>query len=72
MTVTVKTHCLWEHVPQFIRLKGTALGIWSEQAGEAHHSDWKPHWKNYAVNLEHESYPSQLERAGNTYNARHL
>ena len=72
VTATVKTHGVWQHVLEFIEKRGTALGIWSEQAGEAAHSDWKPHWKRYAVNLDHEDYPGQLEKAGNSYNASHI
>ena len=72
VTATVKTHGIWQHVPEHIEKRGTALGIWSEQAGEAAHSDWKPHWKRYAVNLDHEDYPCRLEKAGNSYNSSHI
>ena len=43
VSVTLKVHAVFYHVPQFLKHHKTGLGIYSEQATEALHSNFKPH-----------------------------
>ena len=45
--VTPKAHAVFYYVPEFIALKGTALGIFSEQSTEALHSIFSAQWARY-------------------------
>ena len=51
VSVTPKAHAVFYHVPEFIALKGTTLGIFSEQSTEALHSIFSAQWARYKKTL---------------------
>ena len=55
ISVTPKVHVVFEHVAQFLELKGhkTGLGAWSEQAMESVHHDMKLEWDRTKVGPDH-------------------
>ena len=59
VSVTPKAHAVFYHVPEFIALKGSALGIFSEQSTETLHSIFSAQWARYKRNPDHPSYGSQ-------------
>ena len=60
VSVTPKTNALFNHVPEFNALKGTALGIFSEQSTEALHSIFSAQWARYKSNYDYPDYGGQL------------
>ena len=60
VSVTPKAHAVFYHVPEFIALNGTALGIFSEQSTEALHSIFSAQWAMYKRNPDHPDYGGQL------------
>ena len=70
--VTVKNHAIFVHVAPFCRARGQGLALFSEQASEAVHSDFEVTWANYLVAPSNPAHPSQLVRAMEAYNCRHL
>lgn len=68
---TPKVHSIFYHIQDFCSRKNSALGLWSEQAGEAVHSDFKETWKKFKVCTGHPNYPKQLLRAIQEYNSKH-
>ena len=67
-----KVHTVFFHEHEFCDRHQTGLGIFSEQASEAVHSNFSVTWKRYKVSDIHSEYPSQLMRAVNDYNTSHL
>ena len=73
ISVTPKVHALIYHVPQFCKLVGQGLSIYSEEAAESLHHDFDEFWNSYKVNdLNHPSYIKYLLSAVWTYNSRHI
>ena len=72
ISITPKVHTVFFHVHEFCDRHQTGLGIFSEQASEAVHSNFSVTWKNYKFSDIHPEYPSQLLRAVNDYNTSHL
>ena len=72
LPVTPKLHMVFYHVTEFCCRTGGALGIWSEQATEAAHSDFKVTWNKYKVNLINPRYPERILHAVCEYNSLHL
>ena len=71
VSVTPKAHAVFYHVPEFIALKGTALGIFSEQSTEALHSIFSAQWARCERNPDHPDHGCQLLKYVN-YNCKHL
>ena len=72
VSVTPKAHAVFYHVPELIALKGTALGIFSEQSTEALHSIFSAQWGRYKRNPDHPDYGGQLLKCVIDYNSKHL
>ena len=74
ISVTPKVHCVFEHVPQFLKLKGlkTGLGAWSEQAMESVHHDLKLEWERSKVGPDHPNYDNLLFNTIVRYNSKHI
>ena len=67
--VTPKAHAVFNHVPEFIALKGTALGTFSEQSSEALHSIFSAQWARYKTNPDHPNFGGQLLKCVIDYNS---
>ena len=72
ISVTPKAHAVFYHITHFIRRKKTSLGLYSEQATEALHSNFHPHWARYKHNPLHPNYSKQLLNCVVDYNSKHL
>ncbi|XP_065641664.1 uncharacterized protein LOC105847267 isoform X1 [Hydra vulgaris] len=70
ISVIPKVHAVFYHVPQFIKIKKTGLGLFSEQATEALHSNFKVHWERYKRDSSHLDYASQLLKCVIKYNSK--
>lgn len=57
---TPKLHIIVFHIMEFIEMYETALGIYSEQAAESVHHDWKIFYQNYTGNAGQSSSRSLL------------
>ena len=60
VSITPKVHAVFHHIPQFIKRKNMGLGLFSEQATEALHSNFKPFWDRYKRNPENPDYSKHL------------
>ena len=65
LRLALKVHVLLEHSTDCLKFLGNAgLGLYSEQAGEAIHSEFLKFWKKYKVKfLSALCYPKRLKRA---------
>jgi hypothetical protein len=72
IAVTPKVHAIFDHVPEFCNLKKVGLGMFSEQASESVHADFKHTWQRFAVPLTHHNFGSHLLQAVTKYNSMHL
>ena len=70
--VTPKVHAVFYHVGEFCSSNNCSLGVWSEQASESVHADFKKVWKRYKVVSSHPNYFKMLLRAVCDYNCMHL
>ena len=73
-SMPLKCHVLVVHVLEFCEKYGRGLGLYSEQACEATHYDWKMNvWeKSYKRGLHHHDYSKNLFHAGVAYNSNHV
>ena len=74
MSVTPKVHMVFDHIKDFIKLKGDAhgLGYYSKQAMEAQHHDFKTHWEKRKVHPDHPEFGERLKKAVSRYSAMHI
>jgi hypothetical protein len=73
ISITPKVHAVLHHVADFCSARGRGLGLWTEQAVEAAHHDFRSLWKNFQVrDSSHPAYEKQLLRAVQVYNSQHL
>ena len=70
--VTPKVHAVMFHVSEFCLKHGKGLGMFSEQASESVHANFKLTWERFSVAKVHPSYGAQLRRAVTDYNAQHI
>lgn len=76
ITVTPKVHIILDHLYEFLEDTAAAnngvwvgLAMYSEQAFESVHSDFKKRWQHFKVNFKNESYGEILKRAVCCYNS---
>ena len=67
-----KIHAIVTHVPEFIKMTGKPLGIYSEQAMESVHHDFQETWKDYQRGEIAKSFHDQLHKCVVKYNSMHL
>ena len=60
LSVTIKAHCIFEHVAQNIERTGHSLGVLSEQAFESVHYDFLETWKRFKYPQDHKEYGQKL------------
>ena len=73
INVTPKLHAVMHHISEFCEKTGRGLGLWSEQASESIHHDFKQTWQRFKINkTDHELYGKNLLQAVSTYNSHHL
>ena len=78
ISVTPKLHMIFCHLTEFIDQQLEAgegfrgLGIYSEQAFEAAHSDFLKIWQNFAVDPQISTFPTKLLRAQCMYNCLNM
>lgn len=65
--MTPSMHTLKYHVPEFIHTKQMALGIFSEQAGESIHHEWKIFFEKYEQ-ASNDNFQHTLLRAVSKFN----
>ena len=74
ISVTLKVHMVMAHIADFCQKYG-ALGVFSEQAFESSHSDFKRNtWEksNFKRSIGHPAYGEYLLRAAVVYNSTHI
>ena len=67
-----KIHAIVTHVPEFIKMTGKPLGIFSEQAMESVHHDFAETWKDYHRGEIAQTFHEQLHKCVVKYNSMHL
>ena len=72
LSVTIKAHCIFRHIPETIELTGKSIGIFSTQAFESVHYDFLHTWARFKYPQSHEDYPEQLKKAVVNYNSFHV
>ena len=72
LSVTIKAHAIFQHVPEMIKQTGRALGVFSAQAFESVHYDFIQTWKNFKVASTHEKYGQKLKEAIVNYDSYHI
>ena len=73
ISVTPKLHILFHHVQHFIEKEKKSLGLYSEQASETVHHDFKTHWvERYKRQIDHPDYAKQLLNSVIEYNSKHI
>lgn len=72
ISVTPKVHCIFVHVKEFCKKHQVGLGIFSEQAFESVHHEFKIIWKKYKVHFNHPEYDKRLLRAVCEFNGLHV
>lgn len=70
--VTPKVHTIFHHVQEFCAKTEKGLGLWSEQASESVHSDFKKTWHRFKLNKDHERFGGRFIRAVCEYNSLHV
>ena len=61
LTVTPKFHIIFDHIVPFCKEKQSGLGVFSEQASEAIHFDFKEaSWIHFKVSKNNSNYEKQL------------
>ena len=61
LSVTIKVHCIFQHVPETIERTGKGLGVFSAQAFEAVHPDFLETYQRFKVDPEHKDYGKQFK-----------
>lgn len=74
ISITLKIHIAMEHIQECLQiLPGTGLGLWSEQAGESIHREFKQLWEKYKINtLEDPMYIIMFKKAVVEFSSRHI
>ena len=67
-----KIHAIVTHVPEFIKMTGKPLGIFSEQAMESVHHDFAETWRDYHRGEIAQTFHEQLHKCVVKYNSMHL
>lgn len=70
--VTPKVHCVFVHVKEFCQKHNVGLGIFSEQAFESVHHEFKIIWNKHKVRPTHSEYKKHLLRAVCEFNGLHV
>lgn len=68
ISITPKIHAVVYHVPQFIKMKGKPLGLYSEQASESVHFAYSKHASNFKTSAIKTNYEAKLLRTVCTFN----
>lgn len=72
ISITPKVHCIFEHVKEFCLKHQVGLGLFSEQAFESVHHEFKLTWNKYLVKESHPNYAQKLLRAVCEFNSLHV
>ena len=72
ISVTPNVHAVFFHVPQFIKTKKMGLGLFSEQATEALHSNFKVYWDRYKRDSSHPDYAKHLLKCLTEYSSKKI
>ncbi|OAF64959.1 hypothetical protein A3Q56_07319 [Intoshia linei] len=71
--ITPKLHAIFFHISDFCEENKSALSIWSEQASESVHANFKKTWAKYAVTeVNKDEYGQQLLKAIQYYASKHI
>ena len=66
-------HMVIDHIEEYVESQGQGFSLFSEQTGEAVHSDYQKTWLHYQVkNVSATSYGENLLRATVAYNLHHI
>ena len=72
LSVTIKVHCIFQHVPETIECTGKGLGVFSAQAFEAVHPDFLETYQRFKVDPEHKDYGKKFKASVCNYDAFHV
>ena len=72
LSVTIKVHCIFDHITEMIEHTGKALGIFSAHAFESVHYDILQTYQRYKVPVDHKNYGKQLKNGTVNYNSYHI
>ena len=71
--VSFKVHLVCEHLEDYLEELGSGLALYSEQAGESLHADFRKTWLHYLVkNPDVQSYAGNVFKATVAYNSSHI
>ena len=70
--ITPKVHIIIDHLVDFCKRHGSALGPFSEQASESVHADFSQIWQHYRVAPNHDRFADKLLSAVVKYNSLHV
>ena len=71
--VTPKIHILVKHVPEFCKMKNASLSLFSEQASESVHANFKKFWERRKVkSLDNQNYTKALFDSVVEFNSFHI
>ena len=68
-------HVVLNHIEQCLHFieENNGLGLWSKQAGESIHREFKKCWKKYKINIiEDVSYPERLRKPVAKFSSKHI
>ena len=56
LSIIIKAHCVFQHIPETIERTGKGLGVFSAAAFEHVHEDFIETWKIFKVHPTHPDY----------------
>ena len=69
----IQVHLVKHHLSEYIEMEGMPMALFSEQTGEALHSNFQRHWQHYQVkDPDAPAYKENLLRAVVSYNSCHI
>ena len=72
LSVTIKVHCIFQHVPETIERTGKGLGVFSAQAFEAVHPDFLETYQRFKGDPEHKDYGKKFKASVCNYDSFHV
>ena len=72
LSVIIKAHCVFQHIPETIERTGKGLGVFSAAAFEHVLGDFIETWKIFKVHPTHPDYRKQFKSCVVHYDSHHI